>query len=62
MKILYNTELAVQISEDSGYWTADDETEYDRFRPDNYCKHEFVNVGFTHIKMVCKHCDLEESN
>ena len=24
------------------------------------CSHEFVNVGFTTIKMVCKHCDKEK--
>jgi hypothetical protein len=24
------------------------------------CNHQFVNVGFTSIKMVCKHCDMEQ--
>jgi hypothetical protein len=24
------------------------------------CNHEFVNIGFSSRKMVCKHCDLEE--
>lgn len=24
------------------------------------CDHEFVNVGFSSIKMVCKKCDLEQ--
>jgi hypothetical protein len=24
------------------------------------CAHEFVNVGFTVIKMVCKKCDMEK--
>lgn len=27
----------------------------------NTCNHEFVNVAFTHIKMVCKHCDQEQT-
>lgn len=26
----------------------------------NACIHEFVNVGFTSIKMVCKKCDMEK--
>lgn len=25
------------------------------------CEHDFVNVAFTHIKMVCKHCDQEQT-
>ena len=24
------------------------------------CKHEWVNVGFMHAKMVCKHCDKDQ--
>jgi hypothetical protein len=24
------------------------------------CKHEFVNVSFAHILLVCKLCDIEE--
>jgi hypothetical protein len=24
------------------------------------CHHEFVNVSFNRIKMVCKHCDMEQ--
>jgi len=24
------------------------------------CKHEYVDVGFMHIKMVCKYCNKEE--
>lgn len=24
------------------------------------CRHEFVNIGFTTRRMICKHCDLEE--
>lgn len=24
------------------------------------CQHEWVNVGFYTLKMVCKHCDAEE--
>jgi hypothetical protein len=24
------------------------------------CNHEFINVGFTTRRMVCKHCDKEE--
>jgi hypothetical protein len=27
---------------------------------DAACRHEFVNVGFTSIKMVCKKCDMEK--
>jgi len=26
------------------------------------CNHHFVNVGFHHVKMVCKHCDQEEAS
>lgn len=25
------------------------------------CTHDFVNVAFNHIKMVCKHCDQEQT-
>ncbi len=25
------------------------------------CNHEFVNVSFNRIKMVCKHCDIEQN-
>lgn len=25
------------------------------------CNHEYVNVGFTSIKLVCKHCDKEKA-
>ena len=24
------------------------------------CQHQFINVGFSSIKMVCKHCDMEQ--
>ena len=24
------------------------------------CSHEFVNIGFSSRKMVCKHCDMDE--
>lgn len=24
------------------------------------CSHEYVNVSFSHIRMVCKHCDEEQ--
>lgn len=24
------------------------------------CDHSFVNVGFTSIKLICKHCDMEK--
>ena len=24
------------------------------------CNHSFVNVGFMHLKLVCKHCDKEK--
>jgi len=27
---------------------------------DKSCTHEFVDIGFTHSKMVCKHCNEEE--
>lgn len=25
------------------------------------CQHEYTNVGFSHIKMVCRHCDQEQN-
>jgi hypothetical protein len=28
----------------------------------NSCTHEYINVGFTHEKLVCKHCDLEKGD
>jgi hypothetical protein len=24
------------------------------------CAHEYVNVGFNSVRMVCKHCDKEQ--
>ncbi|HYX39983.1 MAG TPA: hypothetical protein VE954_43355 [Oligoflexus sp.] len=28
--------------------------------PRTFCTHDFVNVSFAHIRMVCKHCNVEQ--
>jgi hypothetical protein len=28
----------------------------------NSCNHEFVNVGFTSLKFVCRKCNMEKTN
>ena len=36
------------------------EPNYDYKYIDNSCDHHFVNVGFNHIKLACKYCDVEK--
>lgn len=39
-------------------WRKEEEEKRAKSKSDK-CVHEFVNMGFTFIKLVCKHCDME---
>lgn len=32
----------------------------DTIETNKKCDHKWIEVGFTHIKTVCKHCDIEQ--
>lgn len=40
------------------YRRAGDSVEFTHQQPK--CNHEFIDVGFSHSKLVCKHCDTEK--
>lgn len=50
-----NYDMAIKI--DLSFW--DDEVP-SRYNTDS-CTHEYVNVSFMGIKLVCKHCDKEKT-
>jgi hypothetical protein len=48
------------------YWDPKEKDEKEEEKEEKketlYCSHEWVNVGFNHIKMVCKHCDIDKKD
>lgn len=51
------------LSNDSWYypWGEPKQDAPETVRPPS-CQHEYVDVGFMHPKVVCKHCNVEKSD
>lgn len=54
----YPTSGQVLARRQGQYRRAGDSVEFTRQLPK--CQHEFIDVGFSHSKFVCKHCDTEK--
>ena len=53
------TSLPVSNACSNWGWNTDENTKEETKPNPRYCRHEAVNVGFNHIKLVCKKCDKE---
>jgi len=51
--------IEIKLSDGSWYYPWAEPKEGDATR-EPACQHEYVDVGFMHPKVVCKHCDTEK--